>query len=75
MNLCEIRGTLHKNLPFDFESNSLETLMKIVDREGGFTWLDCHQEGAVVSDAFERIGSSERIIAVFNFSNCEQIYQ
>ena len=39
VNLCEIRGTLHKNLPFDFESNSLETLMKIVDREGGFTLI------------------------------------
>ena len=39
MNLCEMRGTQHKNLPFDFESNSLETLMKIVDREGGFTLI------------------------------------
>ncbi len=39
VNLCEMRGTQHKNLPFDFESNSLETLMKIVDREGGFTLI------------------------------------
>ena len=40
----------------------------------GFRWLDCHQEERSIY-AFERIGSSERIIAVFNFSNCEQIYQ
>lgn len=40
----------------------------------GFWWLDCHQEERCIY-AFERIGSSERIIAVFNFSNCEQIYQ
>ena len=39
VNLCEIQETQHKNLPFDFESNSLETLMKIVDREGGFTLI------------------------------------
>ena len=40
----------------------------------GFRWLDCHQQARCIY-AFERIGSSERIIAVFNFSNCEQIYQ
>lgn len=40
----------------------------------GFRWLDCHQAERCIY-AFERIGSSERIIAVFNFSNCEQIYQ
>lgn len=40
----------------------------------GFRWLDCHQEERCIY-AFERIGSSERIIAVFNFSNREQIYQ
>lgn len=39
VNLCEMHDTQHKNLPFDFESNSLETLMKIVDREGGFTLI------------------------------------
>ena len=32
----------------------------------GFRWLDCHQEERCIY-AFERIGSSERIIAVFNF--------
>lgn len=39
INLCEMSGMQHKSLPFDFESNSLETLMRIVDKEGGFTLI------------------------------------
>ena len=37
VNLCAMSGMQHNNLPFAFESNSLETLMRIVDVEGGFT--------------------------------------
>ncbi|MGQ1908875.1 hydrogen peroxide-inducible genes activator [Marinifilum sp. RC60d5] len=39
VNLCEMHNLQHQELPFEFESNSLETLMKIVDREGGFTLI------------------------------------
>ncbi|MGL5682997.1 MAG: LysR substrate-binding domain-containing protein [Marinifilaceae bacterium] len=39
INLCDMRSVSHSGLPFEFESNSLETLMKIVDREGGFTLI------------------------------------
>lgn len=39
INLCEMNAVQHRNLPFEFESNSLETLMKIVDQEGGFTLI------------------------------------
>lgn len=39
INLCAMREEQHQSLPFEFESNSLETLMKIVDREGGFTLI------------------------------------
>ena len=39
VNLCEMPASQHKNLPFEFESNSLETLMRIVDVEGGFTLI------------------------------------
>lgn len=39
VNLCAMSGIQHNNLPFAFESNSLETLMKIVDVEGGFTLI------------------------------------
>ena len=39
VNLCEMSASQHKNLPLEFESNSLETLMRIVDVEGGFTLI------------------------------------
>ena len=39
VNLCEMSASQHKNLPFEFESTSLETLMRIVDVEGGFTLI------------------------------------
>ena len=39
VNLCEMSASQHKNLPFEFESNYLETLMRIVDVEGGFTLI------------------------------------
>ena len=39
VNLCEMSASQHKNLPFEFESNSLETLMRSVDVEGGFTLI------------------------------------
>ena len=37
LNLCEEVANKGQEHPFKFESNSLETLMKIVDQEGGFT--------------------------------------
>ena len=39
VKLSEMSASQHKNLPFEFESNSLETLMRIVDVEGGFTLI------------------------------------
>lgn len=40
----------------------------------GFCWIDCHQENKCIY-AFERIGDSDRIIAVFNFSDKVQEYE
>jgi len=37
INLCTYVGTADSQLPFHFEAGSLETLMNIVDREGGLT--------------------------------------
>ena len=39
--------------------------------QNGFKWLDCHQEERCIY-AFERTSKTERIIAVFNFSDHEQ---
>ena len=39
INLCSFLGTTESQLPFHFEAGSLETLMNIVDREGGLTLI------------------------------------
>jgi LysR family hydrogen peroxide-inducible transcriptional activator len=39
VNLCSFLGTADSKLPFHFEAGSLETLMNIVDREGGITLI------------------------------------
>lgn len=37
INLCDISPSRRQELPFDLEGGSLETLMRIIRREGGFT--------------------------------------
>lgn len=39
VNLCSYMGAGNSHLPFHFEAGSLETLMNIVDREGGLTLI------------------------------------
>ncbi len=39
INLCSFLGTTDSDLPFHFEAGSLETLMNIIDREGGITLI------------------------------------
>ncbi len=39
INLCSLLSTTDSKLPFQFEAGSLETLMNIVDREGGITLI------------------------------------
>ncbi len=39
INLCSYVGTTDSPLPFHFEAGSLETLMNIVDKEGGITLI------------------------------------
>ena len=41
------------------------------DREQGFRWLDCHQEGRCIY-AMERRSAKERLVFVFNFSDQTQ---
>lgn len=40
-------------------------------QEGGFQWLDCHQEGRCIY-AIERRSSGERLAALFNFGSKKQ---
>ena len=37
INLCSFKGTANSALPFFFEAGSLETIMNIIDKEGGMT--------------------------------------
>lgn len=39
INLCSFKGASNVNLPFHFEAGSLETLMNIIDKEGGITLI------------------------------------
>jgi LysR family hydrogen peroxide-inducible transcriptional activator len=59
INLCSIPELPENELPFEFEGGSLETLMKIIDMEGGFTLLP---ELAVL----ELPESSKRQVRSFN---------
>lgn len=39
VNLCSFKGASNEELPFQFEAGSLETLMNIIDKEGGITLI------------------------------------
>jgi LysR family hydrogen peroxide-inducible transcriptional activator len=39
VNLCNIQEINAGELPFDYEGGTLETLIKIIDKEGGFTLI------------------------------------
>lgn len=64
INLCSFLGTVDSELPFHFEAGSLETLMNIVDREGGITLIP----------ELAKIGmSEERLNNVRTFSNLKPL--
>ncbi len=39
VNLCSLSGERGRELPFQLEGGSLETLVRLIDREGGFTLI------------------------------------
>lgn len=39
LNLCSYHDTQRHSLPFEYESGSFETLIKMIDKHGGFTLL------------------------------------
>jgi len=64
INLCSFLGTADSELPFHFEAGSLETLMNIVDREGGITLIP----------ELAKIGMSEkRLDNVRSFTNIKPL--
>ena len=64
INLCSFLGTADSKLPFHFEAGSLETLMNIIDREGGITLIpELAKEGM----------SEQRLNNVKSFSNIKPL--
>lgn len=39
VNLCELQNMESDSLPFEFKGGSLDTLMRIIDKEGGYTLI------------------------------------
>ncbi len=39
VNLCDLQNMESDSLPFEFEGGSLDTLMRIIDKEGGYTLI------------------------------------
>ena len=39
INLCRMKNQVQSKLPFHFDGGSLETVMKIIEREGGYTLI------------------------------------
>lgn len=60
VNLCSFLGTTDSKLPFHFEAGSLETLMNIVDREGGIT---------LIPELAKESMSSKRLQNVLSFTS------
>lgn len=64
VNLCSYMGTIDSQLPFHFEAGSLETLMNIVDREGGIT---------LIPELAKATMSQKRAYNVKNFTNMKPL--
>lgn len=64
VNLCSFLGTTDSKLPFHFEAGSLETLMNIVDREGGIT---------LIPELAKATMSQKRAYNVENFTNIKPL--
>lgn len=64
INLCSYLGTTDSQLPFHFEAGSLETLMNIVDREGGIT---------LIPELAKATMSQKRAYNVKNFTNIKPL--
>jgi len=60
VNLCDLHDLESDDLPFDFEGGSLETLMRIIDKEGGYT---------LIPELAEEVIPNERKTQVRHFTN------
>jgi len=64
INLCSYMGTSDSDLPFHFEAGSLETLMNIIDKEGGIT---------LIPELAKATMAQKRAYNVENFTNIKPL--
>lgn len=64
INLCSYMGTTDSQLPFHFEAGSLETLMNIIDKEGGIT---------IIPELAKATMAQKRAYNVKNFTNIKPL--
>lgn len=62
LNLCSYQDSQKHSLPFEFESGSFETLVKMVDRYGGFTLLPELAVGELAGEKQRQIRTFEDMI-------------
>lgn len=55
LNLCDIRPESRQELPFELEGGSLETLMRIIRREGGFTVIPELAVNDLIGDELDNV--------------------
>ena len=61
MNLCSYQRSAQNELPFEYESGSLETLKKFVEKEGGFTLLPELAVGDTVKELTAKVKQFETV--------------
>ena len=54
-NLCSLNQTKYKNLEFNYESGSIETLMRLVDKEGGSTIIPELALDVITEEQIDRV--------------------
>lgn len=55
VNLCQLHDLKSDVLPFEFEGGSLDTMMKIIDKEGGYTLIPELAGLEITNDAAHRV--------------------
>ncbi len=62
VNLCDLHEIENEDLPFDFEGGSLETLMRIIDKEGGYTLIPELAENFIAEENKKQVRRFSNIV-------------
>lgn len=62
VNLCDLHELHSDTLPFEFEGGSLETLIRIIDREGGYTLIPELTEEVIPEERKQQVRHFSQIV-------------